>query len=312
MRQLRVAAVQFPCAGAGLPGPTEGTTAENIARAERGVRAAASAGAQIVCLQELFTGPYFCAQQSSGWLGAATDADEAAAVVAMRALAGELGVAIVVSFYELKGQMRYNSAVVVDADGSLCGPPYRKSHIPDGPGYQEKFYFAPGDTGFRVFRTRFCTVGVGVCWDQWFPETARAMALLGAEVLLYPTAIGSEPPDPAYDSSAHWRRVMQGHAGANLLPVVASNRVGTEAWPALPGRAATTLTFYGTSFIAGPDGAVEAECPRDEAGVCTATFDLDAIAALRAGWGLFRDRRPTLYSPLLTLDGCTRAPPHTQ
>jgi len=200
------------------------------------------------------------------------------------------------SLYERAGQARFNSVVVVDADGSTLGT-YRKSHIPDGPGYTEKYYFSPGDTGFRVWHTRYGPIGVGICWDQWFPESARCMALLGAEVLLYPTAIGSEPPDPSWDSSGHWQRVMQGHAGANLMPLVAANRVGHEV-----GRTCE-ITFYGSSFIADATGEKVAEAGRDGEAVLVARFDRERLVEQRAAWGLFRDRRPDLYGPITTLDG---------
>jgi N-carbamoylputrescine amidase len=198
--------------------------------------------------------------------------------------------------YERAGNALFNSVVIIDADGSQLGV-YRKSHIPDGPGYSEKFYFSPGDTGFKVWRTRHGKIGVGICWDQWFPEAARSMALQGAEVLLYPTAIGSEPPDPTWDSSGHWQRVMQGHAAANLMPVVAANRIGTER------GVNTEITFYGSSFICDNTGNIVASASRDAEEVVLATFDLDLLAATRLSWGLFRDRRPNLYGALLTLDG---------
>eukprot|EP00897_Mesotaenium_endlicherianum_P009878 jgi/Mesen1/8919/ME000548S08437 len=220
----------------------------------------------------------------------------------LQALAKELGVVLPVSFFERANNAFFNSVVVIDADGADLGL-YRKSHIPDGPGYEEKFYFSPGDTGFKVFKTKFATIGCAICWDQWFPESARAMCVMGAEVLLYPTAIGSEPQDASLDSRDHWRRVMQGHAGANLVPLVASNRIGREVVETEHG--ASTIVFYGTSFIAGPTGAIEADAAQEEA-VITAKFDLEAIRAQRASWGIFRDRRPDLYGPLLTLDGQTR------
>ncbi|MEO5723903.1 MAG: nitrilase-related carbon-nitrogen hydrolase, partial [Ilumatobacteraceae bacterium] len=216
-----------------------------------------------------------------------------------RRLAAELGVVLPLSVYERAGQATFNTVVVVDADGGVLGK-YRKSHIPDGPGYTEKYYFNPGDTGFRVWRTRYATVGVGICWDQWFPESARCMALLGAEVLAYPTAIGSEPPDPSWDSSGHWQRVMQGHAGANLMPLVASNRYGREVGHPDGGR---EIDFYGSSFIADNTGAKVAEAGREGDAVLTASFDLDELRQTRSSWGLFRDRRPDLYGALLTLDG---------
>ena len=214
------------------------------------------------------------------------------------AVASELGVVLPLSVYERAGQALFNTVVIVDADGSVLGH-YRKSHIPDGPGYTEKYYFSPGDTGFRVWHTQHGVIGVGICWDQWFPESARSMALLGAEVLLYPTAIGSEPPDPTWDSSGHWQRVMQGHAGANLMPLVAANRVGREVGQTCE------ITFYGSSFIADNTGAKVAEAGRDGEAVLVATFDREQLRTQRAAWGLFRDRRPELYGPIVTLDGTT-------
>jgi N-carbamoylputrescine amidase len=211
----------------------------------------------------------------------------------MRALARELNVVLPVSFFERAGQAFFNTLAMIDADGAVLGV-YRKAHIPDGPGYEEKYYFSPGDTGFRVFDTKAGRIGAGICWDQWFPECARALALQGAEILLYPTAIGSEPPPaPPLDSRHHWRRVMQGHAGANVMPLVASNRIGQEG----------NITFYGTSFIAGPEGEILAELPEGKEGVITARFDLDALTLKRRSWGVFRDRRPDLYGALGKLDG---------
>lgn len=271
-------------------------TAANVATAERLVRAAAAEGARLILIPELFEGPYFCKDQLVEHLGRALPVEGHPAVEHFRSVARELEVVLPLSIFERAGNALFNSVVVVDADGEVLGT-YRKSHIPDGPGYTEKYYFSPGDTGFKVWSTRYGTIGVGICWDQWFPETARAMALLGAEVLLYPTAIGSEPPDPGWDSSGHWQRVMQGHAGANLMPVVAANRFGHEV-----GRT-TEITFYGSSFIADATGAKVAEAGRDTEAVLTATFDLDALRTQRTAWGLFRDRRPDLYHPLLTLDG---------
>jgi N-carbamoylputrescine amidase len=268
----------------------------NVTDAERLVRDAAAGGAGVVLLPELFEGHYFCKDQLAEHLARARPLEGHATVEHFRGVAAELDVVLPISVYERAGNALFNTVVVIDADGTVLGT-YRKSHIPDGPGYTEKYYFSPGDTGFRVWRTRHAAVGVGICWDQWFPEAARAMALLGAEVLLYPTAIGSEPPDPSWDSSGHWQRVMQGHAGANLVPVVAANRVGHE-----DGRT-TSITFYGSSFIADATGAKVAEAGRDTTEVLTATFDLRELAAQRDSWGLFRDRRPDLYRPLLTLDG---------
>jgi N-carbamoylputrescine amidase len=271
----------------------------NVATAERLVRAAAAEGAAIVLVPELFEGPYFCKDQLPDHLDRATEVAGHPTVAHFARLAAELDVVLPVSIYERAGQALFNSVVVVDADGSVLGT-YRKSHIPDGPGYTEKYYFSPGDTGFRVWDTRHGRIGVGICWDQWFPESARAMALLGAEVLLYPTAIGSEPPDPSWDSSGHWQRVMQGHAGANLMPLVAANRVGHEV------GVTTEITFYGSSFIADATGAKVAEAGRDGEAVLVASFDADELRRQRAAWGLFRDRRPELYGPLVTLDGRRR------
>ena len=216
----------------------------------------------------------------------------------MSEVAAELGVVLPVSFFERANNAYYNSVAMVDADGRVLGV-YRKTHIPDGPGYQEKYYFNPGDTGFQVYSTRYARVGCAICWDQWFPESARVMALKGAEVLLYPTAIGSEPQDASLDSRDHWTRVMQGHAGANLVPLVASNRVGREE------AESCGIMFYGSSFIAGPRGELVAQADRESRTVLTATFDLDRLALQRASWGVFRDRRPEHYAPLLTLDGTT-------
>jgi N-carbamoylputrescine amidase len=219
----------------------------------------------------------------------------------MAALAKELGVVLPVSFFERANNAYYNSVAIIDADGRQLGL-YRKSHIPDGVGYQEKFYFNPGDTGFQAWSTAHGRIGVGICWDQWFPECARSMALQGAEVLLYPTAIGSEPLDATLDSRAHWRRVMQGHAGANLMPVVASNRIGREQGETF------AMTFYGNSFIAGAAGELIETADDPEEAVLVASFDLDELRARRAAWGLFRDRRPELYRDLLTADGLRHEP----
>ena len=269
---------------------------ENLDRAEGLVREAAARGAQLVVLPELFEGPYFCIDQEPAHLELARALDGHPTVERFAGLAAELGVVIPVSVYELAGQVRFNTVVMVDADGTVMGS-YRKSHLPDGPGYTEKYYFSPGDTGFRVWATQVGSIGVGICWDQWFPEAARSMALAGAEILVYPSAIGSEPPDPTWDSRDHWTRVMQGHAAANLMPVVAANRIGTEA-----GRH-HEITFYGSSFVADATGAVVAVAGRDTSEVITAGFDLELLASRRAAWGLFRDRRPDLYTRLTTLDG---------
>jgi N-carbamoylputrescine amidase len=288
MRKARFAATQFACSW---------NRAANVAKAKELVRVAAAQGANVVLIQELFETPYFCQDQLADHFKLAAPFEGNVLIAEMAELARDLGVVLPVSFFERAGYAHFNSLAMVDADGRVLGL-YRKSHIPDGPGYQEKFYFTPGDTGFKVWQTRFGALGCGICWDQWFPETARAMALMGAEALLYPTAIGSEPPPaPPVDSRDHWRRVMQGHAAANCMPLVASNRIGRET-----GQAGE-MTFYGSSFIAGPSGAIVAELERTEEGVICADFDLDETARLRASWGLFRDRRPDLYGVLGGHDG---------
>ena len=261
----------------------------NITRTIDLVRQAAAKGAQVILPSELFQGPYFCVTQEERWFATAHPWREHPCVTAMAPLAAELGVVIPVSIFERDGPHYYNSLVMLDADGEALGI-YRKSHIPDGPGYQEKYYFRPGDTGFRVWDTRFGRIGVGICWDQWYPEAARAMALMGAEVLLYPTAIGSEPHDSSLDTRDPWRRVMQGHAVANVIPVVASNRVGHEPGPG------GGQTFYGSSFIADHRGDLVAALDRADEGVLTAEFDLDFLHTHRAAWGFFRDRRTDLYA----------------
>jgi N-carbamoylputrescine amidase len=288
MRNVTFAATQFACTW---------DTKVNIAKAKELIRAAAAQGANAILIQELFETPYFCQDQSAEYYKWARPFEANPFIAEFSELARELGVLLPFSFFEKAGQAHFNSLAMIDADGAVLGL-YRKSHIPDGPGYQEKFYFTPGDTGFKVWRTRFGTFGAAICWDQWFPESARAMALLGAEALFYPTAIGTEPPPaPPIDSRDHWRRVMQGHAGANLMPLIASNRIGTEK-----GQAGE-ITFYGSSFIAGPQGEIVAELGRKEEGIAAATFDLDAIAQQRASWGIFRDRRPELYTPLMKHGG---------
>lgn len=263
--------------------------AANIARTQDLVREAAAMGAQVILPSELFQGPYFCVSQEERWFAAAHPWREHPCVTALAPLAAELGVVIPISIFERDGPHYYNSLAMADADGALLGV-YRKSHIPDGPGYQEKYYFRPGDTGFRVWDTRFGRLGVGICWDQWFPEAARAMTLMGAEILLYPTAIGSEPHDASLDTRDPWRRVMQGHAVANVIPVAAANRIGFEPSPT------GGQTYYGSSFIADHRGDLLAALDRTEEGVITATFDLDFLKTHRAAWGFFRDRRPDLYA----------------
>jgi N-carbamoylputrescine amidase len=291
-RRVTVAATQFACSW---------QLEENLARAEALVRQAARSGAQVILLQELFETPYFCIEQDVRHLRLATLLADNRAVARMRQLAAELNVVLPVSFFERAGHAYFNTVAMIDADGAVLGM-YRKAHIPNGPGYQEKTYFAPGDTGFRVWNTRFGCIGVGICWDQWFPECARAMALMGAELLLYPTAIGSEPaPAPPVHSRDHWQRTQQGHAAANLTPLIASNRIGVER--ALQSPDELFIRFYGSSFIADATGAKVAEAGEEEEALLLAEFDLAAVAAQRDNWFVFRDRRPDLYGALLSLDG---------
>ena len=260
--------------------------AANIAKTERYIRDAAKQGAQVILPSELFQGPYFCTSQDEKWFATAYPAATHPCVQALQPVAKELGVVIPVSIYERDGPAYYNSVVILDADGKQLGV-YRKSHIPDGPGYMEKYYFRLGDTGFKVWDTAHGRIGVGICWDQWFPEAARAMALMGAEVLFYPTAIGSEPHDASLDTRDPWRRAMQGHAVSNVIPVVASNRIGTEA---------SGQRFYGSSFIADHRGDLVASFEREDEGVLVHTFDLVFLDRHRAAWGFFRDRRTEFYA----------------
>ena len=261
----------------------------NIASVKERVREAAGRGAQVILPPELFQGPYFCKVQDERFFATAYPAMEHPCVTALAPLAAELGVVIPVSIYERDGPEYYNSLVMLDADGRALGV-YRKSHIPDGPGYMEKFYFRPGDTGFKVWDTKAGRIGVGICWDQWFPEAARCMTMMGAEVLLYPTAIGSEPHDDSLDTAIRWQRAMQGHAVSNVIPVIAANRIGNE----------DGQVFYGSSFVADHTGEKLEELGRDETGVVSATFDLDFLQRHRAAWGFFRDRRPDLYAPFFS------------
>ena len=270
--------------------------AANIARTAGFIREAAAGGAQVILPSELFQGPYFCVAQEERWFATAYPWREHPCVTALAPLAAELGVVLPISIFEREGPHYFNSLVMVDADGSLMGV-YRKSHIPDGPGYMEKYYFRPGDTGFRVWDTRFGRIGVGICWDQWYPECARAMTLMGAEVLLYPTAIGSEPHDASLDTALPWRRAMQGHAVSNVIPVVGANRIGFEPWEGYPNGG---QQFYGSSFIADHRGDLVGDLGRGDEGVLRATFDLDFLNTHRAAWGFFRDRRPDLYGALTT------------
>ena len=285
--KITVAATQFACST---------DAAANLDAAERVTRAAAARGAQVVLLQELFETPYFCKDHLASHFALARPLAGNPVLERFRSLARELAVVLPFSSFERAQNAYFNSLAMIDADGSVLGV-YRKSHIPEGPGYHEKYYFSPGDTGFRVWPTAYGTLGVGICWDQWFPEAARCMALMGAEVLLYPTAIGSEPHDASIDSRDHWQRCMQGHAAANVMPLVASNRIGVERGQKYE------MTFYGSSFIADPTGAKLAEADRSTESVLVATVDLDAAREQRHAWGVFRDRRPELYGPIMTLDG---------
>jgi len=285
--QVTVAATQFACTN---------DRVQNLQTAERMVRAAQARGAQVILLQELFETPYFCKDHDTKYFDLALPIAENPAVRRLQSVAQELQVVLPVSVFERAGNVFYNTLAMIDADGALMGT-YRKSHIPESPGYHEKFYFAPGDTGFKVWNTRYGVIGVGICWDQWFPECARAMALQGADLLLYPTAIGAEPQDLTIDSQPHWQRTMQGHSAANIMPVLASNRIGVE-----PGKQ-WTVQYYGSSFITDHTGAVIEQADRTTEAILTASFDLNAIREYRRSWGVFRDRRPELYGVLFSLDG---------
>ena len=275
--------------------------AQNLALAEQLIRKAAAEGGQIILLPELFERPYFCQERRYEYYAYATPVEENPAVQRLSAVAAELGVVLPVSFYEKDGTRLFNSIAMIDADGTVLGV-YRKTHIPDDHYYQEKFYFTPGNTGFRVWDTRYGKVGVGICWDQWFPEAARCMALLGADLLMYPTAIGSEPILEV-DSAGHWQRTMQGHSAANVVPVVAANRFGTETVTPCPenGGQSSSLCFYGTSFMTDATGAVLTQAPREGDMVLHAEYDFAAIREERLSWGLFRDRRPECYGEICDL-----------
>ncbi len=268
---------------------------KNINRAEELVREAAKKGAKIILLPELFELPYFCQEKNYEYYKLATSVEENIAVNHFKKVAEELEVVLPISFFERDGNVTYNTVAIIDADGSVLGT-YRKIHIPDDHFYQEKFYFTPGNLGFKVFETRYAKLGVGICWDQWFPESARSMANLGAEILMYPTAIGTEPV-LSCDSMPHWRRCMQGHAGSNLMPLVAANRVGTEK--VVPNdnnnMQESSLTFYGSSFIADETGDIVEICDRNNEMTIIHEFDLDKISEFRSSWGVFRDRRPECY-----------------
>ena len=290
MRNVKYAGIQMQCSR---------SVEENIAKADKMVREAAANGAQIILLPELFERQYFCQERNYDYYAFATPVDENPAVKHFQKVAAELKVVLPISFYERDINVFYNTVAVIDTDGSVLGI-YRKTHIPDDHYYQEKFYFTPGDTGFKVWDTKYARIGVGICWDQWFPETARGMAVQGAEILFYPTAIGSEPILEV-DSMPHWRRCMQGHAASNLIPVIAANRIGEETVEPCPenGMQKSALNFYGSSFITDNTGALCAELPGGEEGVLVSTFDLDALKADRLNWGLFRDRRPEMYAKIV-------------
>lgn len=282
MRKVKVAATQMSCSW---------NREEVLDKAEKLVRKAAAEGANIILLQELFETPYFCQKQKFEYFDLAKPLSENAAVKRFTEVAKELQVVLPISFYEKAGNTAFNTIAIIDADGTILGT-YRKTHIPDGLPYAEKFYFTPGDTGFKVWKTKYADIGVGICWDQWFPEAARSMALLGAELLFYPTAIGSEPT-LNIDSKSHWQHAMQGHAAANIMPVIASNRIGTET------DDESSMTFYGSSFIADQTGTIVEEADRETESVLVHEFDLDAIAQMRREWGVFRDRRPEMYGTLM-------------
>lgn len=282
MGKVKVAATQMSCSW---------NREEVLDKAEKLVRKAAAEGANIILLQELFETPYFCQKQKFEYFDLAKPLSENAAVKRFAEVAKELQVVLPISFYEKAGNTAFNTIAIIDADGTILGT-YRKTHIPDGLPYAEKFYFTPGDTGFKVWKTKYADIGVGICWDQWFPEAARSMALLGAELLFYPTAIGSEPT-LNIDSKPHWQHAMQGHAAANIMPVIASNRIGTET------DDESSMTFYGSSFIADQTGTIVEEADRETESVLVHEFDLDAIAQMRREWGVFRDRRPEMYGTLM-------------
>lgn len=290
MRKIKVAAVQMNM---------QGSAEEILAKAEKMVRSAAAEGANVILLPELFEGKYFCQERRYDYYKLATPTEENPAVKLFSKVAAELSVVIPVSFYERDGNVLYNSVAMIDADGSVMGV-YRKTHIPDDHFYQEKFYFTPGNTGFKVWDTKYGRIGVGICWDQWFPEAARCMAIMGAELLLYPTAIGSEPILET-DSMPHWRRCMQGHAAANVVPVIAANRIGTEeVTPCADNQQqSSALTFYGSSFITDMTGGLVEDADRVSECIISHEFDLDEVRDMRLSWGLFRDRRPEMYGEIV-------------
>jgi len=289
MSKITVAATQMHCTW---------NSQDNLDRAEKLIRSAAAKGAQVILIQELFETPYFCIEIHESYHDLATTLEENSAFKRFQELATELNVVLPFSWFEKAGQVRFNSVAMIDAGGELLGV-YRKTHIPDSDGYLEKYYFSPGDTGFKVWHTKFGRIGVGICWDQWFPETARSMALMGADMLLFPTAIGSEPSQSDLDSMPHWTNTMRGHAAANQIPVIASNRIGTEQAQ----HRDLELTFYGSSFICDGCGELIEQADRDSETILVHTFDLDKVRTQRKAWGLFRDRRPEHYKVIQTLDG---------
>ncbi|MFQ9922725.1 MAG: N-carbamoylputrescine amidase [Beduini sp.] len=272
---------------------------ETLSKAEKLVREAAKKGAQIILLPELFETPYFCQEKNYDYYQLATTLEDNPAILRFKPIAKELDIVLPISFYEIDGNSLFNTVALIDTNGEVMGI-YRKTHIPDDHFYQEKFYFTPGDTGFKVWQTKYGNIGVGICWDQWFPESARCMALLGAELLFYPTAIGSEPVLEC-DSMPHWRRCMQGHAASNIMPLIASNRIGEEkVFPSKENNyQESSLNFYGSSFIADETGEIVKSGQRDQEEILIHTFDLDAIKEMRLSWGVFRDRRPEAYSPIM-------------
>ena len=280
---VNVAATQMECTW---------NQSENLNKAENLIHEAAKRGANIILLQELFSTPYFCPEQKDKYFALANEVSKHPYLEKFSNLAKKLKVVLPISFFERDKNSYFNSVMIIDADGTYKGI-YRKSHIPQGPGYQEKFYFSPGNTGFKVWETTYGCIGIGICWDQWFPECARSMALMGADLIFYPTAIGSEPQDPNLNSLKHWQRTMQGHAAANMTPVIASNRIGKEI------ADNTEMTFYGHSFISDETGEIKCECDDESEGTILHSFNIDEIRISRASWGLFRDRRPELYDKIL-------------
>ena len=283
MREVIVAATQMTCTW---------NVEQNIKNGEKLIREAANKGASIILLQELFATPYFCQEKNAEYYDYALELEKNTAVNHFQKIAKELKLVLPISFYEKKNNAKYNSVAVINTDGAILGV-YRKTHIPEGPGYEEKFYFHPGDTGFKVWNTTYAKIGIGICWDQWFPEGARSLVLNGAEILLYPTAIGSEPHEPEVDSKNHWQIVQQGHAAANIVPIVVSNRIGKEI------IGDSSINFYGSSFITNHKGEKIVEADKSTECIITAKFDLDEIDTYRKFWGVFRDRRPEMYNSIV-------------